>query len=85
MAELFKQQGLDGVAYRSSLGSGLNIALFDLDAADVVGCTVLEVMSLKLNTHEIANSYVVSKYYPERSSGEGTIDATLESPTSDRS
>jgi hypothetical protein len=68
IAELFKQQGLDGVAYRSSLGPGLNIALFDLDAADVVSCTVLEVMSLKFNSHEIANPYVVSKYYPRHSS-----------------
>lgn len=35
LAEVFKTAGYDGVSYKSSLGEGLNTALFDLDAAEV--------------------------------------------------
>lgn len=34
IAELFKNQGLDGLYYKSNLDSGLNIALFDLNSAE---------------------------------------------------
>jgi len=34
LAELFRSQGYDGVAYGSSLGPGHNLALFDLEAAE---------------------------------------------------
>lgn len=36
LAELFKAEGFDGLGYRSSLGPGHNIGLFDLDAVDVI-------------------------------------------------
>ena len=37
IAEIFKLNGFDGIAYKSSYGEdGLNIALFDLSAADVI-------------------------------------------------
>src|SRR5208337_4985358 len=36
LAEFFKKNGFDGIAYRSSLGKGHNIALFDLNAADLI-------------------------------------------------
>lgn len=42
IAELFKNNGFDGIAYRSSLGEGHNITLFDLDAADLINCTLYE-------------------------------------------
>jgi hypothetical protein len=38
LAETFKSKGFDGIAYKSSYGEkGFNIAIFDLDAADVLG------------------------------------------------
>ena len=37
LAETFKRHGFDGVAYKSSYGEeGLNVALFDIEAADLV-------------------------------------------------
>lgn len=33
LAELFKREGYHGVGYKSGLGKGLNLALFDVDAA----------------------------------------------------
>lgn len=35
IAELFRQLGFDGIQYRSSLGQGMNVVLFDLDAAEI--------------------------------------------------
>src|SRR5262252_4924229 len=46
IAELFKRHGFDGVAYKSSLGPGHNIAFFDLDAADLINCFLFEVKSV---------------------------------------
>jgi hypothetical protein len=40
IAELFKNNGFDGIAYRSSLGEGHNIMLFSLDIADQVDRTL---------------------------------------------
>lgn len=52
LAEAFRFHGLDGVAYRSSLGPGHNIVLFDLDAAVVSQRTLCRVQSLKLATED---------------------------------
>ena len=41
IAELFRKNGFDGIAYRSALGQGHNVALFDLNAADVAPATQL--------------------------------------------
>ncbi|WP_424017919.1 RES family NAD+ phosphorylase [Marinomonas arenicola] len=35
ISEFIKYRGYDGIAYRSSLGPGINIALFDLDVANI--------------------------------------------------
>jgi len=43
IAELFKANGFDGVAYRSRLGPGHNIALFDVNAAELYSCRPFEV------------------------------------------
>jgi hypothetical protein len=53
IAELFKENGLDGIAYGSSLGPGHNVAIFDLDAADLVSCTLAQVRSVELKTLEV--------------------------------
>lgn len=63
IAEVFRNEGFDGVAYRSSFGPGHNIAFFDLDAADVINCSLVEVKSLKLNYTQTADQYFVTKHY----------------------
>jgi RES domain-containing protein len=45
IAELFRRNGFDGIAYRSALGEGHNIALFDLNAADVAAAPQLVEMT----------------------------------------
>jgi len=54
IAEFFRQNGFDGLAYRSSLGPGRNIALFDLDAAEVVKCSLVQITSVALKSEEVA-------------------------------
>lgn len=64
IAETFRKAGYDGIAYRSALAKGFNIAIFDVDAADVINCGVYEVKALRYEIDEIANRYFVAEYYP---------------------
>lgn len=63
IAELFKANSFDGVAYRSSLGDGHNIALFDLDMAKLVRCSLFEVKSISFEFQESANPYIIRTDY----------------------
>jgi RES domain-containing protein len=69
MAEFFRQNGFDGVAYRSSLGPGHNIALFELDAADVINCSLVRITGLTLEYSEAANPYVIVEQSPKPAAG----------------
>jgi len=57
LSEFFKTQGFGGIAYKSSFGeNGFNIALFDIDAADIVGrvslCRVDDI-DIKITTENL--------------------------------
>jgi RES domain-containing protein len=69
IAEMFREHGMDGVAYRSSLGEGHNIAFFDLAAAEVVNYTLHEVRSIQFEVPEVANRRYVRKHYRSESEG----------------
>jgi hypothetical protein len=75
LAELFRQQGLDGVAYRSALGPGHNLALFDLASADVSNCALMRVDRVSLEYSEAANRYFVSKHLSLKQGGAEQGDA----------
>jgi hypothetical protein len=79
LAERFHQQGFDGVAYRSALGLGHNLALFDLASAEVINCALVRIDRVGLEYREAANRYFVSKYYPSlKQQGAETGDAPLD-------
>ena len=63
LVELFKNNGLDGIAYRSSLGKGHNIMLFDLNAADLINCALYEAKKISFDFEQVSNRYFRSKYY----------------------
>jgi len=46
LAEVFRQHGFDGVACRSSLGPGHNIALFDPDTAAILNCSLVSIRNV---------------------------------------
>ena len=58
IAELFKTNGCDGIAYKSAFGDdGYNIALFNLADAELTACALHEVKSLKFCFLQIDNPY----------------------------
>ena len=63
IAELFKNNGFDGIAYRSSLGEEHNITLFDLDAADLINRILYEAKKVSFDFGQTGNTYFISKYY----------------------
>lgn len=61
LAEYFKSQGYDGVCFKSSLGLGHNFILFQLDAAEVATCAVMETKSVNFEFNECTNRYYVQR------------------------
>lgn len=55
IAELFRSHGYDGLAYRSAVGEGFNLVLFDIHAARLVNGQLYQVKSVSLRA-EPANS-----------------------------
>ena len=64
IAERFRREGYDGIGYRSALGEGHNIVLFDLDAADLINCLLVVVKNVLFETDIADNPYFIAKYYP---------------------
>lgn len=61
LAEAFRNHGYDGVVYKSLLGKGFNVALFDINAADLVNCFLYQVKSVSFQFDEAANPYLINK------------------------
>ena len=55
ISELFGVNGYDGIAYRSSLGEGHNLAIFDVNAADPINCFLYKLNSINFDFSESAN------------------------------
>lgn len=52
LAELFKRHGGDGIAYKSSVGEGFNLAIFSLDAVKLECSRVVSVSDLSIEIEE---------------------------------
>ncbi len=61
LAEAIKCEGYDGIVYKSSLGKGLNIALFDPSLAKLVKCSLFKVGKIDYSFKEAANPYYVTQ------------------------
>jgi RES domain-containing protein len=57
IADLFKSKNLDGVAYGSAVGEGVNVALFDLACATPLACRVYEIKNVTVNAELIEGAY----------------------------
>jgi len=53
ISEYIKSKGYDGIAYKSSLADGHNIALFDLDIAEVVKCSIYKPLKINFEFEQI--------------------------------
>jgi len=58
IAELFKSEGYDGVAYKSAFGAdAFSVALFDIDAAKQVDCTLYRTDAVEPKFVQTGNSH----------------------------
>lgn len=55
IAEFFKANKFDGIIYQSNFDNGQNIALFNLNVAEVQNCVVYEATKIRLNFREVSN------------------------------
>ena len=68
IAELLRKEGFDGIAYRSSIGeAGYNIALFNLEAAEVKNCGLRRIDKIVMEFSQQDNPYFVKKGKNEKS------------------
>ena len=62
LAETFKRHGLDGVAYKSSYGEeGFNVALFDIETADLINCGLHRIKDVSVVMTEQDSPYFVTE------------------------
>lgn len=61
LSEFFKNNGFDGIIYKSLLGDGVNVAIFDVDKAELINCFLYEVDKVSFSFKEAANPYFLKK------------------------
>jgi hypothetical protein len=63
IAEYFKTHRFDGIAYQSAFqdnsGKGHNLAVFDLDLAELVNCVLMRVEDVTFRFDQFSNAYMV--------------------------
>jgi hypothetical protein len=60
LAEFFRESGFDGVAYRSSVGGGHNLALFDIEVAVQKNCSLVQIGNMSLEFSPAAKPYFLT-------------------------
>ena len=57
LSELFRDAGYEAVVYGSQFGDGSNIAIFDIEDAEVVSCTPYSVTGIEVKYSEAGNPW----------------------------
>jgi hypothetical protein len=57
LSEWFRDQGFDGICFKSGLGKGHNFVLFDVNAVNLINCGVYDVKSIQYDFSECASRY----------------------------
>jgi hypothetical protein len=60
LSELFRQQGYDGIRYKSNLGVGYNYALFELGQANLQSCGLFVLKGISFSFDSRGNSYATT-------------------------
>ena len=62
IAEMFKNEGFDGLAYKSAFGEkGFNIALFNPEDAELTWCALFKAKSLDFRFEQDGNPYWIDE------------------------
>ena len=59
LAEVAKSKGYDGIAYKSRLGGGVNVALFDTELAELTSCDLFIVGKVHYEFRRADNTYYI--------------------------
>jgi len=70
IAELFKANEFDGIGYRSSLGKGYNVVLFDISVAEPINGFLFELRGIEFNFNQTANPYFSTAHYEKTEKGD---------------
>jgi len=62
LSELFRKHGADGIVYRSHLAQGMAVALFDLEAAELLNCGLFRTHDVSFKFKQAAARYFVDKH-----------------------
>ena len=62
LAEAFRNAGYDGIVYESRMGNGKNVALFDVDVAEVASRQLHHVEKLSFAFRRVGTTVYVEKY-----------------------
>ena len=62
LAEAFRNEGYDGIVYESRMGNGKNVALFDVDIAEVASRQLQHVEKLSFASRRVGTTVYVEKY-----------------------
>lgn len=62
IGEFFKNDGYDGIVYKSAFGEeGYNVTLFDVDAARLINCFLYKAKSINIKYEDYGNPYFVTE------------------------
>ncbi|MDF2434769.1 MAG: hypothetical protein JWP44_4400 [Mucilaginibacter sp.] len=67
IAEAFRTMGYDGIIYASKVGLGKNVAMFDVDAAEVASRQLRQVKAVSFSFRRVGTPSYVEKYSEELS------------------
>jgi hypothetical protein len=62
LAEAFRMAGYDGIIYTSQMGDGKNVALFDVNVAEVASRQLRQVKKLSFSFRRVGAPTYVEKY-----------------------
>ena len=61
IAELFKNEGYDGVVYKSSYEKGLNVVLFNLDSVQILNRHLFELRKICFEFTESEPNFIAKR------------------------
>jgi hypothetical protein len=70
LAEAFRAQGFDGIVYKSELGTGHNVALFDLAVVELACCELHQTKAVEYRFDQVDHPYFMDKYAGAHSDGD---------------
>ena len=60
LSELFKKEGYDGIIYKSNLGGGYNVSLFNMSDAEITECFLFNVKSISYDFEKWSSPFLAN-------------------------